>query len=229
MARFAYGAGFSGIAQSTSGVTFMQAGPTGIVRVKKAVAKNSQFYALANRAYFLSLVSAWQTALNDAQRLAWLALGGSRKTIDVLGNAVPLNGLGSFIRYNLPLLQNGVAYNATPPTDFTATTPTTFAITASSAGQSIALTSFTPTLLSNEQLQIACSVTKGPGYISTKMRPRILARAPGPLSLPIDFSARWLQYGGFLQPATALIAYVRVLNKDSGFYSPKLAAMVLVT
>ena len=229
MARIAYGAGFSGLSQSTAGVTFLQHGPTGVVRVKRATAKVREFYSLQNRAYFLTLVALWQSASMDAHRADWLALGGSRRTIDVFGNPVPLNGLGSFIRYNLPLLQNGIAPNTTPPTDFTATTLTAFTIDALSGPQTIKLTALTPNIAANEALIIAVSTTRPPGYISLKRRPRTLARVAGPVSLPVDFSTRWIQYGGILLSGTALIASVRVLNTDSGFYSPKLLAMVAVT
>lgn len=228
MARFTYGPGISGIAQSTAGVTALQAGPTGILRVKKAIARIREFYSLQNRAYFNNLLRAWNDVLTDTQREDWIALGGSRKTIDVFGNPVPLNGLGSFLRFNLPLLQHGVAYNVTPPTDFTTTTLSTFTIDALSGPQTIKLTALTPNILSNEALIIACSVTYTAGYTSVKHRPRTLSRTQGVLTLPIDFTTRWIQYGGILQPGTALLAYLRVLNTDSGFYGPKLAAMVVV-
>lgn len=229
MARFAYGPQISGFAQSTVGCTFIQAGPTGIVRVKRAVARVRDFYAQQNKSFFFALLRAWPTALSDDERLAWLALGGSRGTVDVFGNTVPLNGLGSFIRFNLPLLQAGLPFNHIPPTDFTATDLSSFTITASSYAQTIKLTALTPNILANERLVITCSIGLPPGFTSMKARYRTMARAPGPVSLPIDFSAKWIEYGGILRAGSALLAKLRVLNTDSGFYGPALAAMLAVT
>lgn len=229
MARFAYGAGISGISQSIGGATFLQAGPTGILRNNPARASIKSFRDLRNRAFFLQLVSAWQSALSNDQRSAWLALGGTRKTIDVFGNPVPLNGLGSFIRFNLPLLQTGRPYNAVPPVDFTTTALSTFTISAQSGPQLLRLTALSPNILTKETLVIAVSATLAAGYTSLKRRPRILARVPGPVTLPVTFSAAWIAYGGILQAGTTLFSYVRVLNHDSGLYGPRLLSLVAVT
>jgi hypothetical protein len=228
MARFLMGATIGGIAQSIGGTTALQAGPTGILRRKVAVAKTRDFYSLKNRSFFLALVHAWSAALSDTDRLDWLALGGSRKTIDVFGNPVPLNGMGTFIRFNLPLLQSGIPFNTTPPVDFTATVLATFTVVADSATQTIKLTALTPTLAPGEVLSIACSVTLSPGYTSTKHRPLILNRSAAPLTLPIDFSARWIERGGILQAGTTLTARVKVMNPASGFYGPNLDALLAV-
>ncbi len=229
MARFISGATIGGIAQSIGGATALQAGPTGILRRKVAVAKTRDFYSLKNRSCFFTLVHAWSAALSDLERLDWLALGGTRRTIDVFGNPVPLNGMGTFIRYNLPLLQAGLAFNHTPPVDFTATVLSTFTIVADSATQTIKLTALNPTLATGEQIVIACSVTLGTGYTSLKHRPLILHRATAPLSLPIDFSIRWLERGGLLQTGTTLTARLKVMNPASGFYGPALLGLVAVT
>jgi hypothetical protein len=229
MARFLMGAAIGGISQSLGGATAIQAGPTGILRRKVAVAKTSDFYSLKNRSFFFTLVHAWTSALNDTERTDWLALGGSRSVIDVFGNPVPLNGLGTFIRYNLPLLQTGLPFNHTPPTDFTATTLLSFTIAAHSSTQTIKLTALTPNISAIETLIIACSVTLSAGYTSTKHRPLILHRAAGPVTLPIDFSARWLERGGSLLSGTALTAYLKVMNQNSGHYGPRLDQLVAVT
>lgn len=229
MARFQYGSGITAIAQSAGGATFMQAGPTGIVRNKRAVARVQDFHALANRAFFFQLVKAWNSSLSASDRIDWIALGGTRTVVDVLGNAVPLNGMGTFIRFNLPLLQDGLPFNTTPPVDFTTTALSSFTIDALSGPQTIKLTALSPNIAANEKLIIACSVSRSAGYTSVKHRPRILHREQGPVTTPIDFSPRWIDYGGILQTGTALIAYIKVLNQDSGFYGPKLFQIVPVT
>jgi hypothetical protein len=225
MARFLMGACIGGISQSAGGFTALQAGPTGILRVRRAAAKTRDFYSLRNRAFFFTLLHAWSSALNEDERTDWIALGGTNKVIDVFGNPVPLNGLGSFIRFNLPLLQSGIAFNHTPPTDFATTNLSTYTITPLSAPQTIKLTALSPNIDADEMLVIACSYTLGPGYTSTKHRPRIMARVQGPVSLPIDFSAAWLELGGKLLLGTALSSYVKVLNQNSGMYGPKLSAV----
>lgn len=229
MARFQYGTGVSGIAQSMAGATAMQAGPTGILRNKKATASIRNFSALKNRAFFLTLVRAWTATLTNAERLDWIALGATRKTIDVFGNPVPLNGLGSFIRFNLPLLQAGLPFFTTPPVNFSFTALSTFTIEAKSGPQTVQLTVLGTNITATETLIIACSTTRGPGYTSTKPRPRILGRAPGPVALPFDLTANWIAYGGMLLPGTKLIAYIRVLNTLSGMYGPKFPTILGVT
>lgn len=229
MARFTYGAGISGISQSISGATFAQAGPTGILRNNPARASIRNLYAIRNRGFFLILVAAWQTTLTNDQRAAWLALGATRKTIDVFGNPVPLNGMGSFIRFNLPLLQSGRPYNAVPPVDFTTTALSFFTIAALAGPQSLTLTALSPNILSKETLVTACTTTLTAGYTSFKRRPRVLDRTAGPVTLPLNLSAKWIEYGGILQAGTTLIASVRVLNHDSGLYGPRLLNLVAVT
>jgi hypothetical protein len=228
MARFLSGPGISAIAQSTIGATFLQAGQTGILRVKKALSPVRDFYSLQNRAYFFRLLDAWQHVLNDTERADWLALGGTRRTIDVFGNPVPLSGCGTFIRYNLPRLQTGLDYNHTPPTDFTATVLIAFTVAATTSPQQIRLTALTPNIEAGETLVLACSVSHPAGYTTTKPRPRTMARIPGPVSLPFDFTAKWSQYGGLLLSGTTLLAKVRVMKDVSGFYGPTLAALVAV-
>lgn len=229
MARFLTGPTIGGISQSTGGATFAQAGPTGILRTNRARARVRDFYSLQNRAYFFRLLYLWQNALTDNERLAWLALGGSRAVIDVFGNPVPLNGLGTFLRYNLPLLAAGIAFNVIPPVDFTATLLSTFTITASSTAQTVKLTALFPNITASEQLVIACSTTRSPGYTSLKPRVRIMARVPGPVTLPVDFSPRWIQFGGVLYPGTVLLSKIKVLKETSGFYGPVLSAIFSVT
>jgi len=192
------------------------------VRVQKIKTQTKPTAAQTYKENYRILANAWQKALNQTQRNAWIATAVSNPIKDIFGNDTTLNGWAFFLKINLPLLSAGNSLLTSPPSPLTVTTPTSFTASASASGLTIQIDSVAPALAASEQIVVGIRPFQKPSWGRVPARlPTIATSAANP-SFPFDFSANYLNKFGLLPLGMSIGCTLHVVNSTNGIYSTRL-------